>query len=144
MSRTTIVVVAYNHAPLLGPLVRSLEAAGMPEGSARLILVDNASADGTAELVRREILGDEGRTRGGFPIEFIASVENLGFAGGNNLAFQRVFADGDEFVYLLNPDTEVAPGFLDEALAVARTDDRIAQVQSLLLRHPEREVINTF
>ena len=145
MGRTSIVVVSYNHRSCIGDCVRALERAALDPTHTRLILVDNASSDGTADLVRGELLTEDGtHTRGGLPAVLFASTENLGFAGGNNLAFRRAIADGDEFVYMLNPDTEVEPGFLGAALEAARADPRIALVQSLLLRHPEIGVINTW
>ena len=143
-SRVTVIVVAFNHRRFLAGCIGALERAvgSLP---ARLILVDNASSDGTAEFVRGELLNQDGTaTRGGLPAVFIASQQNLGFSGGNNLALARALADGDEFAYLLNPDAEPQPGFLEAALAVARRDPRIAQVQSLVLRAPEQSVVNTW
>lgn len=145
MGRTSIIVVAYNHGGYIAACVRALDAAGLDAATTRLILVDNASTDGTAAIVRREVLGADGnRTRGGLPVLFFENRENLGFSGGNNLALRCALDEGDEFAYLLNPDTEVERGFLDAAIEVARADDAIAQVQSLLVRHPERDVVNTW
>ena len=72
-----------------------------------LIAVDNASGDGTPELVERE-----------FPaVHLIRSAENLGFAGANNLAAQHARAD---HVVLLNPDTVVHDHALERLLEFAR------------------------
>jgi GT2 family glycosyltransferase len=145
MGRTTIVVVSYNHRAYLRDCLGALDRAALDPATVRLILIDNASADGTPDFVRSELLDADGsHTRGGLPCIFIASDTNLGFAGGNNLAFRRAIADGDEFVYMLNPDTEAEPGFLAQALAVAASDPKIALVQSLLLRHPASDVVNTY
>jgi GT2 family glycosyltransferase len=145
MGRTSIVVVAHNHGAYLPECVRALERAGLSPADTRLIIVDNASSDGTAEIVRDELLTSDGtRTRAGLPAVLLAEQTNSGFSGGNNLAIRRALDDGDEFVYLLNPDTEVEPGFLVAALAAAATDDRIALVQSLLVRHPETNLVNSF
>jgi GT2 family glycosyltransferase len=71
--------------------------------SNEVILVDNASPDGTVEMVRQE-----------FPeVVLIASEENLGFSPGNNLGMAK--ANG-EFILLLNPDTLVLPGSLQKWL----------------------------
>jgi GT2 family glycosyltransferase len=144
VGRTSVVIVSYGHREVLGPCVRALEQAALPPGT-RVMLVDNASPDGTAAFIRAELLTADGRhTRGGLPALLFANSQNLGFAGGNNLAIARALADGDEFVYLLNPDTEVDPDFLVEALAVARGDPAIAFVQSLLLRHDQPGVLNSW
>jgi GT2 family glycosyltransferase len=145
MGRTSIIVVAHNHGAYLPGCVRALERAGLPALHTRLIIVDNASSDGTADMVRRELLTADGaHTRGGLPAVLLAERTNSGFSGGNNLAIRRALADGDQFAYLLNPDTEVEPGFLAAALAAAAADARIALVQSLLLRHPETNLVNSF
>jgi GT2 family glycosyltransferase len=71
-----------------------------------VLVVDNASADGSAALVAAE-----------FPaVELLALPENQGFAAGNIAALRKLIgsSDGARYVLLLNPDTEVAP----DALAI--------------------------
>jgi N-acetylglucosaminyl-diphospho-decaprenol L-rhamnosyltransferase len=114
-----VVVVSYNVCDLLraclsgtcASLVRS------PELAADVWVVDNASTDGSAEMVATE-----------FPrVRLISSSENLGFAGGNNLALRRLgFETGEplpEMVLLLNPDAEPL-------------DDAIGQMVRFLREHP--------
>lgn len=73
-----------------------------------VVVVDNASGDGTVEMVRSE-----------FPqARLIASEENLGFAAGSNLAAQS--AEG-QYLLLLNPDTVVHEGALQSFLEFARS-----------------------
>ena len=72
------------------------------------IVVDNASGDGTAEIVRQEF--PEARS--------LALAENVGFARAVNLAAEE--ARG-EYLLLLNPDTEVHAGMLEAFLAFARS-----------------------
>lgn len=102
----TVVVVSYNTRDLLERCLASLErSSGI---ATRVVVVDNASSDGSAEMVRAR-----------FPdVDLREPGRNLGFAAGNNL----VLAELDTpYVLLLNPDTEVvgdAPaalvGFLRE------------------------------
>ena len=67
--------------------------------SFEVFVVDNASSDGSVEMVREK-----------FPqVDLIASSENLGFAKGNNLAIKK---SRGRYILLLNPDTEI----LDNAL----------------------------
>lgn len=62
--------------------------------------MDNASADDTVAMLERD-----------FPhVRTVASEENLGFAGGTNLAVEHASADT---LLLLNPDTEVREGALE-------------------------------
>ena len=143
-ARTSIAIVTYNHREFLASCLASIDRAGLDPNTTRIFIVDNASTDGTAAFVAGELLvGASSRSRGGLPVVFIASDRNLGFAGGNNLVFRRAIADGDDFVFLLNPDTEVEPRFLDEAIGVARADPHVAIVQSLVLRYGEPETVNS-
>jgi N-acetylglucosaminyl-diphospho-decaprenol L-rhamnosyltransferase len=126
-----IVVVTYNSARDVEACFGSLSRARL--GGAEVIAVDNASSDGTPHLVRER-----------FPwVTVVDAGSNLGFAAGNDLGIRRALAAGAEWVYLLNPDTDVDPAFLEEALAVAEGDSRAAAVQSLLLLHPDRDLVNT-
>jgi len=96
----SIVIVNWNTRSLLRACLRSLEAAGDLAGIEHEILViDNASADGSAEMTRQE-----------FPrVTLIANESNLGYAAATNQGFA---AARGESILLLNPDTEVPPGAL--------------------------------
>jgi GT2 family glycosyltransferase len=131
MPRVAVVVVTYNSASDVDACFGSLAAARLH--GAEVIAVDNASSDGTAALVRERHAW----------VTLIESGANLGFAGGNAVGIRRALEGGAELVYLLNPDTDVDPAFLEEALAVAEADPRAAAVQSLLLLHPERDLVNS-
>jgi hypothetical protein len=109
-----VVVVSYNTRELTRRCLQSVLAAGS-DARMEAILVDNASSDGSAEMVKDE-----------FPaVRLIASPDNLGFAAGNNRGF--ALATG-EFVMLLNPDTELRPGALRSLLAFARANPRVGVV----------------
>ena len=117
----TIIIVNWNTAAPLRDCLRSV-ARETPDLSHRVIVVDNASDDGSAEMVRREFPG----------VELIIAPANLGYAGGNNLALPLV---SGEYVALLNPDTVVEDralerlvAFLDAHPAAGATGPR--------LRHP--------
>lgn len=102
----SVCVVNWNTRDLLRACLQSLYRYP-PSEPIEVIVVDNASADGSAAMVRAE-----------FPqVVLIANSENLGYARGNNQAMQR--AQG-EFILLLNPDTEVFEDTLDNALAFMR------------------------
>jgi GT2 family glycosyltransferase len=101
-----VITVSYNTRELLAACLASalasLERSGL-EGE--IWVVDNASADGSAALVREQ-----------YPqVQLIAHDANLGFAAGNNLALQTMGFGQDRLprhVLFLNPDTRV----LDDAL----------------------------
>src|SRR5207237_4759155 len=91
-------VVSHNVRDLLLDTLRALENDGWAE--LEVIVVDNASVDGSVDAVRCE-----------FPeARVIPLTENLGYGRANNVAFER--ARG-ELVLLLNPDVTVAPHCLE-------------------------------
>jgi GT2 family glycosyltransferase len=98
----SIVIVSWNTRDLLAKCLATLRAVpgsptlvdGLP---ADVVVVDNASRDGSPEMVRER-----------FPwVRLIANRDNLGFARANN---QVLPGCRKPYVLLLNPDTEVAPG----------------------------------
>jgi hypothetical protein len=106
----SILIVAYKNQDLTRDCLRSVFEQTR-EASFEVIVVDNASGDGTPDMVERE-----------FPrVQLIRSEINLGFAGANNLAASR--ASG-EYLVLLNPDTLVLDGALDRLLKFARGQEQ--------------------
>ena len=95
-----IVIVSYNTRQLTADCLTSVYQALASDGlTAQVCVVDNASIDGSAELVSEL-----------FPqAMLIASQENLGFSGGNNLAIEhfRELGARPRHLLLLNPDTIV-------------------------------------
>ena len=144
-ARTAVIVVSWNHGRFLADCFRAVERAGIAPGAATLMIVDNASPDGSGDFIGRELLAPEGTaTKGGFPCRFFKNADNLGFSGGNNQAMRLALEEGYEYMYLLNPDTEAQPGFLEEAIRVAETDASIGVVQSQLRLHPKTELLNSY
>jgi hypothetical protein len=95
----SVVIVAWNAKRYLELCLESLGKAP-PRHSTETLVVDNASTDGTAEMLE---------TR--FPwVKLIKSPENLGFAKGNNVAIRQCQG---RYIALVNPDVIVLPGCLD-------------------------------
>jgi len=103
----TVVIPNWNGKDLLEKYLPSiLEAlAGNPDNE--ILVVDNGSADGSAEFVRNS-----------FPaVQVLALPRNLGFGGGSNEGFR---AAKNDIVVLLNSDMRVAPDFLAPLLEAFR------------------------
>lgn len=84
-----------------------------------IIMVDNASNDGSLEYVARE-----------FPeVRLIRSERNLGYTGGNNLGIR---AAAGRYVVLLNNDVEVDPAWLAPLVAEAEKDMQVGALQPKL------------
>lgn len=94
--RLSVIVVSWNVSKLLIKCLETLKR-DLSGIEAEVFVVDNASADDSVEMVRREHAW----------VTLIANESNLGFAKANNQAMK--LAKG-EFILLLNPDTEVMAG----------------------------------
>ena len=107
-----VVIVAYRCESLLRDCLTSLAEHPARRGMATYV-VDNASGDGTADMVARE-----------FPdMELTRLPENRGFAAANNLAIRAARAPN---VLVLNPDTRVTARSLDTLVAVLDTRPTVA------------------
>jgi len=141
--KVAVIIVSFGHARFLRALFASLARVDYPRDSWRVMLLDNASPDETKEIAERELFSGDGRTtKSGIAAELVVSATNLGFAGGNDFCVAKALADGFDFVYLLNPDTEVEPDFLTRAVEAA-ADPSVGAVQSLLLMGSDKRVVNS-
>ncbi len=131
----SIVILNWNVRDLLKRCVASLQS---DRYALEIIVVDNASVDGSMAMVREA-----------YPhVTLIANAENRGFTGGNN---QGIAASHGRHVMVLNPDTEVLGDalerlvlYLDEHPAVGAIGPQLLNpdhsVQSSRRRFPTRTV----
>jgi hypothetical protein len=126
----SVIVVSFNTRDLLRECLTSLrdECARLPEAgvhadrsssvgpegsAAEILVVDNASRDGSADMTAAEFFGS------GVPVRLIRSEANLGFGVANNRAIEA--AQG-RYLVLLNSDAFFHPGALARALAHMEAD----------------------
>lgn len=110
----SVVIPNWNGRDLLEKYLPSVVRACAVDPGNEVIVVDNGSADGSAEFVR-----------GNFPqVKLVALERNLGFGGGSNTG---VLAAQNDIVVLLNSDMRVEPDFLAPLLA-GFSDDRVFAV----------------
>lgn len=101
---------------------------------AAVVVVDNASTDGTAETIRRD-----------WPeVELIVSERNLGFGKANNLAFRAIGRKGADAVYLLNQDAAVAPDTLGHLADTLNAHPRYGLVSPIHLKKNGRDCDSDF
>jgi len=104
-SRPVIIVLTYNGLDLTLDCIRSLDR---QTGAAfDVVIVDNASPDGTAEALHRRRPD----------LKVLQAGSNLGYAGGNNLGLRHAMRSGDGPFMLLNNDTLLEPDCIRSLLA---------------------------
>lgn len=131
-----IIIVSYNARDLLHACLRSVYAGlAQTTPNVQVWVVDNASSDGSPGMVRTEFPG----TR------LLALDQNLGFAGGNNLALRELgFGPAPSpqsslgrkvpsLILFLNPDTEVQGDGLAQLAHVLRTKEKAGVVGASLV-----------
>jgi len=116
----SIIVVSYNTVALLRKCLNSIYAHPHSEWQVEVIVVDNASHDGSAEMVRAEFP----------PAHLIANEANLGFARANNQALELAIG---QYILLLNPDTELLDEAVWKMLAFLQATPNVAVVGPALL-----------
>ena len=121
----SVLIVTHEVRALAADCLRSLFAGGGLRGlAAEVILVDNASTDGTSAMVAAE-----------FPqVRLIVRPDNAGFARANNEAFAR--ARGRN-VLLLNPDTLVPEGALRDCVAFLDAQPEAAAGMTCRVESPD-------
>jgi GT2 family glycosyltransferase len=114
----TVVVVTWNGAHLLDPCLISLRAQTVAH---RVVVVDNASTDGTAELLASRYAD----------VDVVRLPTNTGFAGGAQAGLEAV---STEYISFLNNDAQAEPGWLAALQdALDRCPDVVAATSQILL-----------
>ena len=120
--RTTAVVVTYGHADEIGDCLEALLAQEVC-GGLEVVVVDNASSDGTCDVVRG--FGDR--------VRLVALDRNTGYAEATNTAAALA---GGELLLLLNPDCVVDPGCVQTLVDRLDSTPGVGAAAALL-RYPD-------
>lgn len=98
-----------------------------------IIVLDNASSDGSVEAIRAR-----------FPkVEIIPLTSNRGYAGNNNVGIRAALEQGADWVFVLNEDTILDANCLERLVAVGESDARIGIVGPMVYHYDEPTVIQS-
>jgi GT2 family glycosyltransferase len=119
--KVTACVVNWNTAEHLPACLAALTAQSHPDLD--VVVVDNASVDGSREVVRR------------FPgVRLVANATNRGFAGAANQGVALARESGSDAFLVCNPDATPRPDYLSAAVGALAAAGRRAAVQGRLWR----------
>ncbi|HVU79678.1 MAG TPA: glycosyltransferase family 2 protein [Gaiellaceae bacterium] len=124
--RATVVIPTYNGRAILTEALESLAAQTVEHD---VVVVDNASTDGTAELLAERFPG----------VRVVRLQENLGFGRANNRGVETVET---EIVVLLNNDVICEPEFLARVLEPF-ADEQVGMVAGVLLQHDRPSLVDS-
>lgn len=119
-----VVILNYNGKDLLPQFLPSVIKHSQ---GAQIWLADNASTDGSLDLVKKE-----------FPqVKCISLARNNGFAGGYNEALKEIKAD---YFVLLNSDVEVTANWIEPVINIMEEDKTVAACQPKILSYREKDM----
>lgn len=113
-------MVNWNGGDDTAECLRSLTGQTVEGVDVDLLVVDNGSTDGSADVIERDFPG----------VSLLRTGTNLGFGGAVN---RGIAATSGDYVVLVNNDAVAAPGFVDAVLAPLRTNPRVAAVTARIL-----------
>jgi hypothetical protein len=126
-----IIVLTWNQRDLTLDCLTSLAKMTYPADRLDVIVVDNGSADGTAETIRER-----------FPqVTVLENAENLGFAEGNNVGIRYAMKHSADYVMLLNNDTVVDPEMLTRLIQVGEAYPASGIITPKIYYYGERDRI---
>lgn len=130
--KVVVIIVSYNGREYWPELMPGLLDEQYRDFDIELLVVDNNSSDASADYLARH-----------YPsVKILRQNKNLGFVGANNIGYQYAKEVGADYIYLLNQDTIISPGFLRPLYDFAKKN-KFGSLQSKLRLWPEQEKINT-
>lgn len=129
--RVFILVLCHNGLDLTLACLDSLRQ--QQYAHTEVLVIDNASQDGTPEAIRAA-----------YPeLGLIRTGANLGYAGGNNVGIHVALQRGADVVFLVNNDTWLAPDCVARLISALEADPRIGVIGPMVYTWDEGQVISS-
>ena len=114
------IVVLYNGKKWVDRCFGSLRLSELP---LNVIVIDNASTDGSQDIVRSK-----------YPeVDFIPAEKNLGFGAANNIGIRKAYDEGADYVFLLNQDAWIEPDTVKKLVEVSNKNDEYGVISPMHL-----------
>ena len=131
MSEITVVIPNYNGMKYLAECMTSLCREQQNAPGYEVLIIDNASVDGSVEYLQKEWCGEG--------VRLISLPENTGFCHAVNLGIREAKTP---YVILLNNDTKVETGFVRGLYDAIRENEKIFSVSAKMLMWDRPELID--
>lgn len=125
------IIVTYNGMKWIGRCLGSVRASKQP---VQVIVIDNASADGTAGYIRENFT----------EVLLIEAGVNLGFGQANNMGFKKALAENADYVFLLNQDAFIAPDCIDILIKTSKANKEYGILSPFHLSYSGNEIEEYF
>lgn len=142
-SRIAIIYLSFHCQPYMDDVVSALKKLTYPEDKLEFVIVDNPHPEygPSIRYIQENVMPLSGKE---IPhVTILPQKENLGFAGGNNVGIRWALENNFDYVFLHNNDGFMATTCLEPLVEAMEKDKIIGLAQSLMLLHPETELVNS-
>lgn len=143
MPKIAIVYLSFHCEPYIDDVVSSLKKLTYPHDRVEFIVVDNPHPEfgPSVKYLEETVMPLSGRE---IPhTTLLPQATNLGFAGGNNAGVKWALEHDFDYVFFHNNDGFMAANCLEPIIKVMEADKTIGAAQSLMLLHPETDLVNS-
>lgn len=141
--KVAIIYLSYHSEPYIDDVISGLKMLTYPKDKVEFVIVDNPHPEHGSSM---RILEDKFVSLSGKEIPhttILPQSRNLGFSGGNNEGIKWALENGFDYVFFHNNDGFVSGGFLEPLVKAMEEDKKLGAVQSLILLHPETDLVNS-
>lgn len=125
----SVVILNWNRKEMLLDCLQSVKELTYPVS--QIIVVDNASTDGSAQAVKEK-----------FPdVKLIENDKNYGAIGGKNIGLRNALASPTKYIYMVDNDIIGAPDSLSRLVEVAEADSSVGLVGAIMYDHSQPDTI---
>lgn len=143
LPKIAIIYLSYHSEQYLDDVLTGLKRLTYPKEHIEFIVVDNPHPEFGSSM---RALEDTFLPLSGTVIPHVTllpQTENIGFSAGNNRGIAWALRHGFDYVYLHNDDGFVSSGCLEPLIAAFEADKTVGEAQSLVLLHPETDLVNS-
>ncbi len=141
--KVAIVYLSYHCEPFLERAISAWKEMDYPKDRLAIVVVDNPHPNygSSRQIIIDKLLPLSNRELPN--VFFLPQENNLGFSAGHNIGIKWAIDNGFDYVYLHNLDGYITRTTIGEAVAAMIADSTIGVVQSLIMLHPQMDLINT-
>lgn len=141
--KIALVYLSFHCEPYMDDVISALKKLTYPKDRVELVIVDNPHPEygSSVRYIEETVMPLSVKE---IPhVTLLPQKENTGFSGGNNVGAKWAIDNGFDYVFFHNNDGFLAANALEPLVEVMERDKTIGIAQSLMLLHPETDLVNS-